>query len=155
MNKYTSSDISPINWEEHVRKRPDIYFGSSEVSADEIAKAIEYVAERLGAGETLTLTIDDWCYFCSDTDWMFNSSYEIESIEHVFSNPCFFPEAESPNAFRYEALCTPFSSDVYTRTTDEVVVLKGQFPSKVIVEQHLSKLGNWGRIVGFRYNYNA
>lgn len=155
MKKYSAEDIKAIEWEPHVRKRPEMYFGEAEVTPQEISDSIRYSAELLGARETRLIEIEGWYYFCSDIDWIFLSEFPISSVEQVFQGPCPFPEAGSPNSFRCEALCLPFSSDAFTVTEAEVTNLKGELPSRFELEQHTKKLGSWGRIVGFKFSKNA
>lgn len=52
MKKYTADDIKHIDWEAHVRKHPEMYFPTSKVDAEEVAKAIEYSAKILGVIKT-------------------------------------------------------------------------------------------------------
>jgi len=155
MKKYTADDIKPIDWEAHVRKRPEMYFPNSEVDAEEVAKAIEYSAKILGAVKTDFKEMDGWSYFCADEDWIFKSEFQFESIHKIFSGPGPFPEANQQNAFRCESLCLAFSSSVYTASNGEVVVLKGSSPTDAMLEAHLKELSGWGRIVGFKFFKSA
>jgi hypothetical protein len=155
MKKYTADDIPLLDWSDHVRKRPQMYFPTAEISAEEIAKVIEYSAKILGVKETKFIEIDEWSYFCADNDWMFKSEFKFESIHNIFSGPGPFPEAKQLNAFRCEALCLPFSSSAYTVANGEVVVLKGSAPTINVLEIHLKELVGWGRIVGFKFKEGA
>lgn len=155
MKKYTADDIKPIDWEAHVRKRPEMYFPTSEVNAEEVAKAIEYSAKILGAIETDFKEMDGWSYFCADEDWIFKSEFQFGSIHKIFSGPGPFPEANQQNAFRCESLCLAFSSSVYTFSNGEVVVLKGSAPVGDLLEAHLKELSGWGRVVGFKFCKSA
>ena len=113
-----------------------MYFGDVEITPEEIADSIRYSAELLGAKDTKLAYVQGWHYFCSDIDWVFLSEFPIKSVAQVFEGPCPFPEANSPNSFRCEALCLPFSSDVFTIGKDGMVVLKGEAPSSVEIELH-------------------
>jgi hypothetical protein len=155
MKKYTADDIKPIDWEAHVRNRPEMYFPTSEVDAEEIAKAIEYSARILGVVESDFKEMDGWSYFCADEDWIFKSEFQFDSIHKIFSGPGPFPEAKQQNAFRCESLCLAFSSSVYTASNGEVVVLKGSAPSGTLLEAHLKVLSGWGRVVGFKFIKSA
>ncbi len=129
-----------------------MYFGAKGASPQSIQDAFKDVAETLGAKQTCTNQIDNWWYFCSDIDWVFKSSLSIEKIEDVFLNFRAFPEEGSPTAFRYEILCAPFSSDLYTWSSNAIVALKGTPPDEETINIHLDKLGVWGRIVGFKFD---
>ncbi|TMP86662.1 hypothetical protein CWC05_12755 [Pseudoalteromonas ruthenica] len=155
MKKYTADDIKPIDWEAHVRMRPEMYFPTPDVDAEEVAKAIEYSAKVLGAVETDFSEMDGWSYFCADKDWIFKSEFKFESIHEIFSGPGPFPEVKQQNAFRCESLCLAFSSSVYTASNGEVIVLKGSAPAGALLEAHLKKLGGWERVVGFKFIKSA
>lgn len=155
MTNYSEDDIKVITWEEGVRKRREMYFGSDEVNGEEIGEAIKYPAVVLGSKESLITKLGDWHYFCSDIDWLFLSEHEIENARTVFESPRPFPEGGSPNSYRTESLCLPFSTDAFTVSGDDRVLLKGKYPSKYLLEKHLDELGKWGRIVGYRFNENA
>jgi len=155
MKKYTADDIPLVDWGVNVRKRPQMYFPTAEINAEEVAKAIEYSAKILGVKETNFIEIDGWSYFCADDDWMFKSEFQFESIHKIFDGPGPFPEAKQLNAFRCESLCLPFSSSAYTVAKDEVVVLKGTAPPESELKDHLKRLGGWGRIVGFKFTKGA
>jgi hypothetical protein len=155
MKKYTADDIKPVDWEAHVRQRPEMYFPTAEVDAEEVAKAIEYSAKILGVVETDFKEMDGWSYFCADEDWIFKSEFQFESIHKIFNGPGPFPEAKQLNAFRCESLCLAFSSSVYTASNGEVVVLKGSAPTDALLEAHLKELSGWGRVVGFKFIKSA
>lgn len=139
------------NWEEVVRSSPHLYFESEEISPVEICKALEFSARALGATRTKCQQIGDWWYFCADVDWLYNSAIQFDDITDVFTKPCPFPEANRLNCFRLEALCAPFSSDVYTRTEDTIIEIKGSAPLKLDTDRHFLHLQPAARVVGFKF----
>lgn len=155
MKKDTADDIKPVDWETHVRQRPEMYFPTSNVDASEVSKAIKYSANILGAVETDFREMDGWSYFCADVDWIFESEFQFESIHQIFSGPGPFPEARQQNAFRCESLCLAFSSSVFTVSNGKVVVLKGAAPAEVLLKAHLEELSDWERVVGYKFRKDA
>lgn len=154
VEKYKSEDLLVIKFEDHIKRYSKMYFGEQSVSPIAIAEAIEYVAKRLGATQTRIKKIDDWCYFCADLDWIFESKADVTSIEEVFFGFKSFPEG-GQNSYRCEALCAAFSSAIYTLEGGEVYVLKGAPPEPDVCTRHLHMLGIWARIVGFRFELHA
>ena len=71
MKRYSEKDIkrlTNVDWEVSVRKRPQMYFPTAEVNAQEVAKAIEYSARILGVKQIDFIEMDGWSYFCADDD---------------------------------------------------------------------------------------
>ena len=153
MSKYTDEDIKPVRWEEHAIERPEMYFGQEGPSAKKIADALKEAATILGAKQTDIQEICGWTIFFADIDWVFNSETKLESVESVFISLRPFPEAGEINSYRYEALTTPFSSDVFTIYKKKIDVIKGNTPNRDILRKMNSSLS--GRAVGFKYAYIA
>ncbi len=154
MSQY-SAGVIKVNWDEHVRNKREMYFGDNEINGEEIGEAIKYPAVVLGAKRTRITQIDEWHYFCSDIDWIFLSELEIENVRTVFDVPRPLPEGDSPNSYRTESLCLPFSTEAFTISGDDRVILKGELPKEEELTKHLSELGKWGRIVGYKFDNNA
>ncbi len=155
MSTYSSNDMKTVEWDEIVHKNKKMYFGEREITGEEIGDALKYPAVVLGAKNTKLAKFEEWYYFCSDIDWLFLSDLKVESVRTVFDGPRPFPEGESPNSYRTESLCLPFSTDVFTLAGDNSQILKGKFPPKKQLEEHLKELGDWGRIVGYKFDKNA
>jgi len=153
--KYTADDIKVDRWDVHARKYPKMYFGDEGATPKGIAECFEYVAKILGGRNTKIKELGEWWYFCCDVDWLFKSSIEVDSINDLFFKIQPFPEAKQVNTFRLEALSTPFSTDVFTYAGDSVTIIKGSAPEQDVLNTHLSELGKWERIIGFKYDENA
>jgi len=153
--KYTADDIKVDSWDSHARKNPEMYFGSEGATPKGIAEGFEYVAKILGGKTTKIKEIDQWWYFCCDVDWLFKSSIEIKSLNDLFFKLHPFPEAKQLNTFRLEALSTPFSTDVFTWAGGNLTLIKGSPPDQEILNSHISELGDWERIIGFKFDENA
>jgi len=151
MKKNTAYDTPISHWEEHVRNNPQMYFPTRDVDELQVSNAIEESAKILGAKKTSFMQKDGWSYFCSDVDWIFKSKFPFESIRQIFSGPGAFPEAEEQHSFRYESLCFPFSSSVFAYSEKSIDLLKGALPPEDVLANHLSELGKWGRIIGFKF----
>ena len=154
MKDRTPSEVKVVKWDEHIRARPELYYGEGGATPEMVIDFLDYVAKTLGAVKTHHTHLDGWWYFCADIDWMFKSTLEIESVRDVFFGWKPLPESKSPNSYRCEVLCTPVSSDIYTVVNSEIEVIKGNAPDKEVISVHFKELGNWGRIVGFKFNNN-
>ncbi|CAH0535318.1 hypothetical protein VST7929_02924 [Vibrio stylophorae] len=150
MHRYTKKDIPPLDWDAHVRNNLEMYFDVSEVTVFHVALALKYPASILGARLFENVEIDGWNYFCSNEDWIFNSSVLIQSELEVFTEIQSFPEDAKLNSFRTESLCLPVVRDAFTYNVGSLVLLKGKLPSEADLKKHRAAVGNWGRVVGYR-----
>jgi len=149
MDRKLNKEVKTIKWCEHVQCHPSMYFSSEIVGPKEIHEAVDFSAKILGVSKLEFLVLDDWNYICADIDWFFSSSLEIKSIAALFGAPHPFPEAPV-NSFRTEALCAPFSSDLYTFTHGKVTLIKGAMPAEETIERHLIELAIYARVIGFK-----
>jgi len=154
MSTYSEDDIKTVKWDEGVLKRREMYFGDKTVDGVDIGESIKFPAVTLGAKNTKILELGEWFYFCSDIDWLFLSELEVAEVNRVFNRPLPFPEG-GVNSFRTESLCLPFSTDAFTIAGNDKVLLKGVFPQEEEFKEHVREIGEWGRIVGFKFDKNA
>lgn len=155
MKSFSPDDIRAPSWDSHVRDRSSLYFGDGEITAKEISDCIRFSARTLGAKNTKYIDVDGWSYFCSDIDWLFRSEFPVKTVRQVFDGPCPFPEACRANSFRCEALCLPFSTDAFTMSGKTFDILKGNPPSACELATHRNKIGDWARIVGYKFKPSA
>ena len=59
MKKFSPDDIKVIKWDEHVKNRPEMYFGEGGPTPEKIIGAFEYVAKTLGVTKTHYAHLDD------------------------------------------------------------------------------------------------
>ena len=154
MKEYRKEDIKPlVGVEEHIISHSFMYYGSHQITPLEVSKSIEITAKTLGSNITKFERLGEWWYFCADTDWIFNSEYKLNSIEQVFTEFCPFPELKRPNVFRFEVLSMPFASDVFTFANNEFILLKGTLPTLDGVNTYKKHLGQWARIIGYKFKH--
>jgi len=152
---YSSKDIKVIKAKDAIKKRPEMYFGSRGINAESICCYVAEGALILGAKETKIVQKDGWWFICADYDWMKKETAIPEVNENtLFESIYGFPEM-GQNCFRWEALTKYFSDATLTTTNSETKLLSGSSTDRNEYESILGSIGNWGRVIGFRFNKNA
>jgi hypothetical protein len=151
---YTTDDIRRVPLEEHLRRNSLIYFGSRGPNAESIAISIAEGALVLGARQTLVKEEHGWWYVCADADWLRIPTVDGVDEHTIFETIWAFPEA-GVNWHRSEALCRVFSDSAFSVCADELHRIKGSDPTDDEIRARAVTLGDWRRVVGFRFDRDA
>jgi len=152
---YSEKDIKILTAKEGIKKRPEMYFGSRGINAEDICTEIAKGALVLGSKSVQVSNIDDWWFICADTDWL-NVSTKLQQINEnsIFNSIYGFTEL-AENSFRWEALTKYFSDATYTTSKSGTKAVLINPVAEQEYEKHILTLDKWERIIGFKFNKNA
>ena len=150
MRNYTADDLHHVSLEGHLRRCAEMYFGSRGPNPEYIASHIAEGALILGARSTLVTHREGWWYVCADVDWLRIPTTDGVNEQTVFQTIWAFPEA-GVNWHRSEALARVYSDKAFSISEDAIYRVKGDLPTDQALRVHVSRLGSWSRIIGFRF----
>ena len=150
MKNNPEHDLKVIKVEDGIPRIQHLYFGEGGATGKKVSEAIEECARLLGAGKTKIDVKAGWYFICADVDWLFNSVHKVNGIEDIFKNPFPFPEA-GVNSCRMEVMARIFSEKAYTIGHGKMYPIKGEPVSSNTLDKHLTSLGDWKRIVAFKF----
>ncbi len=152
---YTEKDIKFVKAKEAIKKRPEMYFGSRGINVESICSYVVEGALVLGAQKTQISLNSGWHFICADIDWMSIETELPEVNEHsLFERILGFPEI-GVNSFRWEALTQYFSDATFTTSHNKTRCILGSESDKTEYLSCVNSIGQWGRIIGFKFNKNA
>lgn len=147
---YSTNQIPKVNVEKHLVKQQQMYFGSCGANPVGISSSIAEGALILGAGSTLVTRRSDWWFVCADVDWLLVPTTSGLDDKTVFETVWAFPEA-GLNSIRSEVFARVFSDQAYSLSERDLHRVKGDFPDDQTILANAKTLGDWKRIIGFRF----
>ena len=148
--KYKPEDIKPINVEEHVIKRQEMYFGTRGANPESISCSIAEGALILGAKETHIKEYKGWWLVSADVDWL-NLASIIETDEKtIFERFSGFPEA-GDNWYRSEIMARVFSECCLTFKAQQLSLIFGQLPEPNVLNELKQLCDKWQRSIVFKF----
>ena len=150
MTEYSAADIKTIDVDSHVVKNQGMYFGVDEASAEQICSNIMQGALILGIEKVQTQKIGNWNFICGSPDWFNISEIPFKPKSELFKGICAFPEA-GVNSCRFEVMVRIFSKRAFSYSGKVIETISGNPIEKVELQEYLSKLGEWERIIGFQF----
>lgn len=148
--KSSMEKIKPISVERHLQEYQAMYFGSRGANPQAIASSIAEGALILGADRILIEEKGGWWYVCANLDWLEVPTVSEVSPETVFESVWAFPQ-EGRNWHRSEVMARVFSEATFTLKGSQISRVVGELPSDAEILAQASFLGQWERIVAFKF----
>lgn len=149
--KYTADDILNVDIEKHLLQNQEMYFGSRGANPEHIAASIAEGALILGARRTLVTERDGFWYICADLDWLEVPTVDGVNEELIFRTIWAFPEA-GVNWHRSEVFARVFADQTFSVAGNNVHRIKGDLLDGEEIVKQAAALGDWKRVIGFRFN---
>jgi len=152
---YSENDIKVTNVKDNIKKRPEMFFGSRGINPEAICTVVAEGALILGAAKTEIQHFGEWWFICADVDWMIVDTKIEEANEiNLFERTFGFPEMGVNNC-RWEAFTNFFSDATLTTTTSGTRQVSGDDADKEEYISVLNQLGEYRRVIGFKFNRDA
>jgi hypothetical protein len=143
-------EVQLLPTEEFLRKHQEMYFGSGGANPRTIASAIAEGALLLGATAIQIQEKNGWWYVCANMDWLEISTAKGMTSETIFNKTWAFPE-RCANCVRAEIMARVFSAATFTVKANTVFRVSGELPPNPEIIQQISFLGNWERVLAFKF----
>ena len=129
-----------------IRRRPEMFIGTSVARPEFLATSLAHDALTLGATQVQIHHIDDWWAVASDEDWL---TYDNDlSIRETFSR--ILPIPGVVNSCRSEVVVHALAGTVFTRKAGELTILSGDKATirSMLMRDPICRIGE-KRIVAF------
>lgn len=136
MKKFTEEDLIVRSPKQIMLSNLPLKKGKS-ISAEILCNMIKNDAQLLGTKDVEYFKSNEWWYIFSKDDWLFKSSYEIRSIDDLFTQMNYFPE-KGRNACRLECYLWALSESVYTLLNDKITLIKGKNININLLQKNIS-----------------
>ena len=136
--------------ESFLSRNAERFFGSRGPNPRAIASAVAEGALLLGARACLVTDVEGWWYVCADIDWLDASAMRDVDEETVFDTCWGFPEAGT-KWHRSEVFCRVYSDAAFSVSGERIFRVKGSEPTDDQVLETVKRLGDWRRVIGFRF----
>lgn len=148
---YSEDQIKTLKWQDHVRKRPEMYFGTNGPSPQAICSAIGEGALILGADSIMIKKVRKLWLVAANIDWLNVNTHTSIKDADIFNSFLPFPEA-GQNSLRFECMANLYSRMLAIHLNGETNLLKGCENDLSYFNECTKDLGFKGRVVGFEFS---
>ena len=141
--------LKPIT--DHVsllKKNRHIYVDDTTLTTATLAGLVASDARYLGCLETDIKQIEKWNLVVSERDWVLNNPQKLSCWIDVFKKLIPFPE-RGENAVRHEIYLMAFTCNIFIRDNGQFQLIKGELPSREILNIIDMELEPETFVVGF------
>jgi hypothetical protein len=147
---YTTYDIKPIDFKNHLSENEQMYFGSRGANPHSITCHIAETVLVLGGINVTVENIEEWWFISSNTDWLNTPNAINTNGTNVFESLRGFPEG-GQNNYRGEILAMYFSSALAITTQSETRLVKGSETEFNTYKKLVERLKITENVLGFKF----